>query len=131
MGLTVFYGAGSPYAGQMLTLRIGALACALSIPLSVLQSVFAGKGKTRNNAILQTGGSLPALLGAPLFVWLAGVPGAMAAETINRGVKVTLGWHLLTRSRIHESAIVIPDVLVPSYDAETDKDLRSEYLLRS
>jgi O-antigen/teichoic acid export membrane protein len=129
--LTVFYGAGSPYAGQMLTLRIGALACALSIPLSVLQSVFAGKGKTRNNAILQTGGSLPALLGAPLFVWLAGVPGAMAAETINRGVKVTLGWHLLTRSRIHESAIVIPDVLVPSYDAETDKDLRSEYLLRS
>jgi O-antigen/teichoic acid export membrane protein len=129
--LTVFYGATSPYAGQMLTLRIGALACALSIPLSVLQSVFAGKGKARNNAILQTGGSLPGLFGAPLLVWVAGVPGAMAAETMNRGVKVTLAWQLLTRSRIPERAIVLPDVLVASSKVSTEKDLQSEYLLRS
>jgi O-antigen/teichoic acid export membrane protein len=93
--LTLFYGAASPYTGQALTLRIGATACALSIPLSVLQSVFAGKGKTRNNAILQTGGSLPALLGAPLFIYAAGIPGAMLAETTNRTVKVVLAWLLL------------------------------------
>ncbi|MGC2299628.1 MAG: hypothetical protein WA476_12555, partial [Acidobacteriaceae bacterium] len=68
--LTIFYGAASPYCAQSLTLRIGTLACVLIIPLTVFHSVFAAKGKTRNVAIFQAGGSLPALLGAVPIVSL-------------------------------------------------------------
>jgi hypothetical protein len=108
--LAVFFGAASPYVGQSLTLRIGAIACLLSIPLSVLQCVFAAAGKARNNAILQTGGSLPALLGAPLLVYLAGVPGAMLAETTNRAIKTILGAHFLVqRHRLQPAASLAND----------------------
>ncbi len=89
--LAAMYGSGSPYCAEALALRIGTVACVLAVPLSVIQCVFTGEEKMRNNAAVQTLGSLVSVLLAPLLISQWGVTGTILAETVNRAMKTTLG----------------------------------------
>jgi O-antigen/teichoic acid export membrane protein len=89
--LAAMYGSGSPYCAQTFALRIGVAACALAVPLSAMQSVFTGQGKTRNNAVVQTAGSLLSLLFAPLLIFRLGVTGTLLVETASRAMKTAWG----------------------------------------
>jgi hypothetical protein len=95
--LSLFFGAHSVYCHETASLRIAVLTCVLNVPLQVFQGVLTGKGKTRNVAILQGAGALTGLLGAPLLVFYAGVPGSMLAESVSRAVKSFCGMQSLVR----------------------------------
>ena len=93
--LSLFFGSHSVYCRETVALRIAVFTCVLNVPLQVFQGVLTGKGNTRSVAILQGAGALTGLLGAPLLVFYAGVPGSMLAESVNRGVKSLCGMQSL------------------------------------
>lgn len=95
--LGLMFGVHSPYVQYASALRIGALACALAVPLSVIQNAFAALEETRNNAIIQAGGSILGILCAVPIIHWGGVTGGVFAETFGRFLRLSWGAALLGR----------------------------------
>lgn len=98
--LARFYGGASVYCNETLPLRIGVLVYLLTVPLTVFVAVLTGAGKAKSNAATQGSGAIASLLCAPPLVIAGGVPGAVLADMIIRGVKLVFSYRLLGQPRI-------------------------------
>jgi O-antigen/teichoic acid export membrane protein len=98
--LMLFYGKASEYGSQTLALRIGISVYLLTVPMTVFGAVLTGSGKTKSNAAMQVSGSVASLVCAPPLIFAGGVPGAMIAETLSRGVRTFLGIKAISASEV-------------------------------